>query len=183
VILIVTGENPDGHERFATWYNSVAIGDANRSAFEHRELGAFTDDSVITALIKPRQSSNNSKRSAKLVKLTLTGTRKLSPIIMGSLTVFFSASRSADQSKSALASTNKWLDVFGRAKLHNLMRVCGLLRRDVFDLFIGILGLFSSFKRCDRNDLRNRWRWFKGLRWTRDDGSIVTFRESMPNIL
>src|SRR3954467_15789063 len=32
VTLIVTGENPDGHERFATWYNSVAIGDPNRSA-------------------------------------------------------------------------------------------------------------------------------------------------------
>ena len=37
VTLIVTGENPDGHERFATWYNSVATGDANRSALEHRE--------------------------------------------------------------------------------------------------------------------------------------------------
>ena len=27
VVLVLTGENPDGHERFATWYNSVAIGD------------------------------------------------------------------------------------------------------------------------------------------------------------
>ena len=26
VVLILTGENPDGHERFVTWYNSVAIG-------------------------------------------------------------------------------------------------------------------------------------------------------------
>ena len=37
VTLIVTGENPDGHERFATWYNSVAIGDPNNNALEHRE--------------------------------------------------------------------------------------------------------------------------------------------------
>ncbi len=37
VTLIVTGENPDGHERFATWYNSVATGDADRTALEHRE--------------------------------------------------------------------------------------------------------------------------------------------------
>src|SRR6476620_9922875 len=32
VTLIVPGENPDGHERFVTWYNSVAIGDPNHAA-------------------------------------------------------------------------------------------------------------------------------------------------------
>ena len=37
VTLILTGENPDGHERFATWYNSVATGNADRNALEHRE--------------------------------------------------------------------------------------------------------------------------------------------------
>ncbi|MBA2736673.1 MAG: hypothetical protein H0U50_07815, partial [Pyrinomonadaceae bacterium] len=37
VVLVLTGENPDGHERFATWYNSVAMGNADRNAFEHRE--------------------------------------------------------------------------------------------------------------------------------------------------
>ncbi|HEY2847766.1 MAG TPA: M14 family zinc carboxypeptidase, partial [Pyrinomonadaceae bacterium] len=37
VTLIVPGENPDGHERFVTWYNSVAVGDPNHAAIEHRE--------------------------------------------------------------------------------------------------------------------------------------------------
>ena len=37
VVLILTGENPDGHERFVTWYNSVAMGNADRNALEHRE--------------------------------------------------------------------------------------------------------------------------------------------------
>lgn len=37
VVLVVTGENPDGHERFATWYNSIATGDPDRNAIEHRE--------------------------------------------------------------------------------------------------------------------------------------------------
>src|SRR5687767_11289500 len=37
VVLILTGENPDGHERFVTWYNSVATGNADRNALEHRE--------------------------------------------------------------------------------------------------------------------------------------------------
>ncbi len=37
VTLVLTGENPDGHERFVTWYNSVATGNADRNALEHRE--------------------------------------------------------------------------------------------------------------------------------------------------
>src|SRR5690606_37382737 len=37
VTLVITGENPDGHERFATWYNSVAVGSADRNAIEHSE--------------------------------------------------------------------------------------------------------------------------------------------------
>ena len=38
VVLVVATENPDGHERFVTWYNSVAIGDANRSARASRTV-------------------------------------------------------------------------------------------------------------------------------------------------
>ncbi|MEO7659820.1 MAG: M14 family zinc carboxypeptidase, partial [Pyrinomonadaceae bacterium] len=41
VVLVLTGENPDGHERFATWYNSVAIGRPDRNAIEHREPWAI----------------------------------------------------------------------------------------------------------------------------------------------
>src|SRR5205085_9560422 len=31
VVLIITGENPDGHERSVTWYNAVATGNADRN--------------------------------------------------------------------------------------------------------------------------------------------------------
>lgn len=37
VIVINLMHNPDGHERFAVWINSVAIGDADNFSIEHRE--------------------------------------------------------------------------------------------------------------------------------------------------
>lgn len=37
VVLVLTGENPDGHERFATWYNSLAFGSPDRNSIEKRE--------------------------------------------------------------------------------------------------------------------------------------------------
>ena len=41
VVLVLTGENPDGHERFVTWYNSVATGSPDRNAIEKREPWAI----------------------------------------------------------------------------------------------------------------------------------------------
>ena len=49
VVLILTGENPDGHERFVTWYNSVAVGDPNRTA--HRTPRTVGDLWAVSATI------------------------------------------------------------------------------------------------------------------------------------
>src|SRR5437868_4443390 len=37
VIVINVMHNPDGHERFAVWENSVAVGDAENFSLEHQE--------------------------------------------------------------------------------------------------------------------------------------------------
>jgi hypothetical protein len=37
VVVLNTMHNPDGHERFAVWIDSVAIGEAERFSLEHRE--------------------------------------------------------------------------------------------------------------------------------------------------
>ncbi|WP_218082271.1 M14 family zinc carboxypeptidase [Anthocerotibacter panamensis] len=37
VVVINTMHNPDGHERFAVWENSVAVGDPEPGSLEHRE--------------------------------------------------------------------------------------------------------------------------------------------------
>ena len=37
VVVINTMHNPDGHERFAVWIDSVAVGEAERFSIEHRE--------------------------------------------------------------------------------------------------------------------------------------------------
>src|SRR5205814_10063567 len=39
VVFVNPVYNPDGHERFVVWYNSVAVGAANPRAFEHAEPG------------------------------------------------------------------------------------------------------------------------------------------------
>ncbi len=70
VALIVVGENPDGHERFVTWYNSVSVGDANRAALEHREpwsvygrVNHFRFDLNRDNLVGTQQESQNLQKA------------------------------------------------------------------------------------------------------------------------
>src|SRR5258708_846748 len=42
VVVLNPSATPDGHERFAAWYNSVAVGAAEPAAFEQREPWSIT---------------------------------------------------------------------------------------------------------------------------------------------
>ena len=42
VLVLNPSANPDGHERFAAWYNSVAVGADHPAAFEQREPWSIT---------------------------------------------------------------------------------------------------------------------------------------------
>ncbi|MFN2480255.1 MAG: M14 family zinc carboxypeptidase [Pyrinomonadaceae bacterium] len=85
VVLVVTGENPDGHERFVTWYNGFATGDANPLAGEHREpwsvTGRFNHSaSISTATTSSPRRSRTATSSAR----TSNGTRRSRSITTGS---------------------------------------------------------------------------------------------------
>ncbi|MEJ7701182.1 MAG: M14 family zinc carboxypeptidase [Pyrinomonadaceae bacterium] len=91
ITLVLTGENPDGHERFVTWYNSVATGNADRAALEHREpwsvFGRYNHfrfdlnrDNVATTQIETKN----------MQKAFLNGIRKFSLTITDSLRSIFS---------------------------------------------------------------------------------------------
>lgn len=41
VVLVNPSYNPDGHERFAVWSNSVAVGSSRNESFEHHEPGVI----------------------------------------------------------------------------------------------------------------------------------------------
>ena len=37
IVVINPSSNPDGHERFTVWYNSVSVGSSDPRALEHDE--------------------------------------------------------------------------------------------------------------------------------------------------
>lgn len=183
VTLILTGENPDGHERFATWYNSVATGNADRNALEHREPW-----SVYGRLNHYRFDLNRDNIAA-----TQKETRNMqkaffewNPQVLvdhhGQPSQFFFPPAALPINPNLPQPvTNKWLDIFGRANAKNFdANRWDYYVRDIFDLFYpGYWDSFPSLNGAIGMTYETDGGGFKGLRWTRDDGTIATLRSAI----
>lgn len=183
VVLILTGENPDGHERFATWYNSVAVGSADRNAQEHREPWS----------IWGRYNRYRFDLNRDNVAATQTETRNMQKAFFewnpqvsvdhhGQPSQFFFPPAALPINPNLpQPQTNKWLDKFGRANAAQFdAKQWDYYVRDIFDLFyVGYWDSFPALNGATGMTYETDGGGFKGLRWTRDDGSIVTFRSAI----
>lgn len=183
VTLIVTGENPDGHERFATWYNSIATGNADRNAIEHREpwsiygrLSHFRFDLNRDNLAMTQKETQN------LVGAFLDWNPQVSVDHHGQPSqYFFPPAALPINPNLPQPATNKWLDIYGRANAAAFdNNRWDYYVRDIFDLFYpGYWDSYPSLNGAIGMTYETDGGGFKGLRWTRDDGTIATLRSAI----
>ncbi len=183
VVLVLTGENPDGHERFATWYNSVAIGDANRSALEHREpwsiygrLSHYRFDLNRDTLAITQKETQNMHSAFMQWNPQVAVDHHGQPS-----QYFFPPAALPINPNFPQPVTNKWLDLYGRANARAFdSNKWDYYVRDVFDLFYpGYWDSFPTLNGAIGMTYETDGGGFKGLRWTRDDGTIATFRSAI----
>lgn len=183
VVLIITGENPDGHERFVTWYNSVAIGDPNPAAFEHREpwsiQGRFNhyrfDLNRDNIPISQKETQNMQKAFFEWNPQVVVDHHGQPSQF------FFPPSALPINPNLPQPSTNKWLDIFGRgnAEAFDKNRWTYYVR-DIFDLFYpGYWDSMSSLNGAIGMTYETDGGGFKGLNWRRKDGTIATLRSAI----
>jgi hypothetical protein len=183
VVLVLTGENPDGHERFVTWYNSVATGNADRAAFEHREpwsiQGRYNhfrfdlnrDNAAVTQL-----------ETRNMQKAFFEWNPQVVVDHHGQPSQFhFPPAALPINPNLPQPVTNKWLDIFGRANAASFdANRWDYYVRDIFDLFyVGYWDSFPALNGATGMTYETDGGGFKGRRWTRDDGTIVTLRSAI----
>ncbi len=183
VTLILAGENPDGHERFVTWYNSVATGDANRMAIEHREpwsiFGRYNryrfDLNRDTLAITQKETKN--MQAAYLewnphVAVDLHGQTSQ---------YFFPPVALPINPNLPQPETNRWQEKFGRANASAFdSNRWEYYVRDIFDAFYpGYWDMYPALNGAIAMTYETDGGGTKGLNWTRDDGTIATLRSSI----
>ncbi len=183
VTLVLTGENPDGHERFATWYNSVATGNADRNALEHREpwsvygrLNHFRFDLNRDNIAATQVETHNMQRAF------FEWNPQVSVDHHGQTSQFFFPPAALPINPNlSIPTTNKWMDIFGRANANAFdQNKWDYYVRDIFDLFYpGYWDSFPALNGAIGMTYETDGGGTKGLRWTRDDGSIATFRSAI----
>lgn len=183
VVLIVTGENPDGHERFVTWYNSVAIGSPDRNAIEHREPWAIWGRVSHYRFNLNRDTLTFSqKESRNMQKAFMEWNPQLAVDHHGQPSQYFFPPTSLPTNPNLPQPvTSKWEERYGRA---NAAAFDGnkwdYYVRDVYDAFYpGYWDMYPSLNGATGMTFETDGGGPKGLNWTRDDGTIVTFRSSI----
>jgi hypothetical protein len=183
VVLVVTGENPDGHERFVTWYNSVATGNADRNAIEHREPWS----------IYGRLSHYRFNLNRDTLAMTQKETRNMQAAYMEwnphvavdhhgqTSQYFFPPVALPINPNLPQPVSNRWMDIYGRANAAAFdANRWDYYVRDVFDAFYpGYWDMYPSLNGAIGMTYETDGGGFKGLRWTRDDGTIATLRSAI----
>lgn len=183
VVLIITGENPDGHERFVTWYNSLGIGNADRLAIEHREpwsiwgrVNHYRFDLNRDTLPMTQKETRN------LAAAFREWNPQLAADHHGQPSQFFFPPTSLPHNPNLPAEFfNKWEPIFGKANAAAFDKNnWDYYVRDVYDAFYpGYWDMYPSLNGAIGMTFETDGGGFKGLRWTRDDDTIVTFRSSI----
>jgi hypothetical protein len=183
VVLILTGENPDGHERFVTWYNSVAMGNADRNALEHREPWSIWGRYNHYRFDLNRDNiASSQKETHNMQKAFFEWNPQVVVDHHGQPSQFFFPPAALPINPNLPQPvTNKWMDIFGRANASAFDKNrWDYYVRDIFDLFYpGYWDSYPSLNGAIGMTYETDGGGFKGLRWTRDDGSIVTLRSAI----
>lgn len=183
LIVINVCANPDGHERFVTWYNSVGVGNADPLAAEHREpwsvngrFNRFRFDLNRDNIAATQTETRNMQRAYFEWNPQVFVDHHGQPS-----QYFFPPAATPINPNLPPAQTQKWLTAFGRTNAREFdARQWDYYVRDVFDLFYpGYWDSFPALNGATGMTYETDGGGFKGLRWRREDDTVLTFRSAI----
>ncbi len=183
IALINVCANPDGHERFVSWYNSVATGNPEPLANEHREpwtvygrLNHYRFDLNRDNIASSQTETRNVQRAYLEWNPQVFVDHHGQPAQF-----FFPPAAQPINPNLPQEQTARWLTTFGRANAAQFdQRQWDFYVRDVFDLFYpGYWDSWPSLNGATGMTYETDGGGFKGINWKRDDDTIVTLRSGI----
>ncbi len=182
VVVINPSSNPDGHERFTVWYNSIARSDPANESFEHDEPWSiqgrfnhyrFDMNRDVIASTQPE------------VQALMRGMLRWHPQVAvdqhGQVSTYFFPPAARPVNEHIGAESEKWLTRIGRANAAAFDRYgWQYYVRSYFDLYYpGYWDTWPSLTGATGMTYETDGGGWKGLLWEREDGSKLSFRDGI----
>jgi hypothetical protein len=182
IVIINPSANPDGHERFTVWYNSVAVGHPDPGAAEHREPWSIQGRFNHYRFDMNRDVMASTQRE---VRAMLAGLLRWNPHVAVDLhgvteQYFFPpAARPVNANMGPLAT--RWLEILGRGNADAFDRYGWMyFTRDVFDLYYpGYWDSWPTLTGATGMTFETDGGGWKGTLWRRSDGTYISFRDGI----
>ena len=180
LIVLNPSTNPDGHERFAVWYNSVSVRSPEPSSLEYSEPWSIQGRYNHYRFDMNRDVMTTTQREARAL---LRGAMRWHPMVTidqhGYTYSYFFPPTARPMNANLGPDFQKWMEIFGRGNASAFDRFGWMYySRDVFDfygpfywdLWPSLTGAIGMTYETDCT---------YGIRTRREDGSMCSFRAAI----
>lgn len=178
VVLINLAHNPESHERFVAWYNAFVMGDANPLALEHRAPWGMSTNNNHYQIDLNRDGLGLTQTESRAVAYELLRWKpQVFVDLHGQTTQYFFPPPAIPVNPLYPEHMGEWWERFGESNAEAFDRHgWSYYVRDVFDLYYpGYWDTYPSLHGATGMTFETDGGGSKGVRWRRDDGTILTF--------
>jgi Zinc carboxypeptidase len=183
IVLINPCQNPDGHERFATWYNAHGDGRPEHYAYEHEEPWSIDGRLNHNFFDLNRDLISISQPESQIATRAFL---EWHPQVLAdhhgqTKEYFFPPAALPINPNLPSTATTKWVQIFGEANAAAFDQYgWPYFVREMFDLFYpGYWDTWSSLHGATGMTYETDGGGPLGYRWYRDDGTVLTLRDGI----
>lgn len=182
LVLVNLAHNPESHERHVAWYNGFVMGDPDPQAMEHQAPWGMSNNNNHYQFDLNRDGLGLVQTESRAVAAELQRWRPQVFVDLHGQTVQYFFPPAADPVNPVFPEqTTRWLEAFGRGNAAAFDRHgWSYFTRDVFDLFYpGYWDSYPSLHGATGMTYETDGGGNKGVRWRRDDDTILTFADGI----
>ena len=182
LVVLNPSTNPDGHERFAVWYNSVGVGTPDPFSLEKDEPWSIQGRFNHYRFDMNRDVMTTTQREPQALTRAMLRWHPMVAIDQhGQVGTYFFPPTAAQLNQNFNKNFSDWMEVYGKANAAAFDRYGWMYySRDVFDFFGPFYwDTWPSLNGAIGMTYETDGGGWKGIVYRRDDGSIVSFRDGI----
>ena len=182
LVILNPDHNPESHDRHAVWQDAFAVGATDDDALEHEAPWGMSTNNNHYQIDLNRDGWGLTQRESQALAVQVL---KWRPQVFvdhhGQTEQYFFPPPTPPVNPALPASHRRWYERFGRGNARAFDRQgWQYYTRDVFDLhYPGYWDSWPSIHGAVGMTYETDGGGGRGLRWRRDDGSVVTFRDGI----